>query len=78
MTRTEIGAYLIIDSGICHGQMTFNGTRIPMDTILTCLGKGISLSDTSCHVILNGSYSQRYDRIQCSFRQMTLKRSRFQ
>ncbi len=43
MTRTEIGVYLIIDPGICHGQMTFKGTRIPVDTVLAYLGKGYSV-----------------------------------
>lgn len=43
MTRSEIGAYLIIDPGICHGQMTFKGTRIPVDTVLAYLGKGYSV-----------------------------------
>ncbi len=43
MTRIEIGDYLIIDPDICHGQMTFKGTRIPVDTALTYLGKGYSV-----------------------------------
>ena len=39
----EIGAYLIVDPEICHGQMTFKGTRIPVDTVLTFLAKGYSV-----------------------------------
>ncbi len=36
----EIGSHLIIDPEICHGQMTFKGTRIPVDTVLSYLAKG--------------------------------------
>lgn len=43
MTRTEIGKYLVIDPEICHGQMTFKGTRVPVDTVLSYLAKGYSL-----------------------------------
>ncbi len=43
MTRTEIGAYLIVDPDICHGQLTFRGTRIPVDVVLTYLRKGYSV-----------------------------------
>lgn len=39
----EIGNYLVIDREICHGQMTFRGTRIPVDTVLTFLAKGYSI-----------------------------------
>lgn len=40
---TDVGAYLIIDPEICHGQLTFKGTRIPVETVLTYLGKGYSI-----------------------------------
>ncbi len=39
----EIGNYLVIDREICHGQMTFRGTRIPVDTMLTFLAKGYTI-----------------------------------
>lgn len=39
----EIGNYLVIDQEICHGQMTFRGTRIPVDTVLTFLAKGYTI-----------------------------------
>lgn len=39
----EIGNYLVIDREICHGQMTFRGTRIPVDTVLTFLAKGYTI-----------------------------------
>lgn len=43
MPRIEISDYLIIDPDICHGQMTFKGTRIPVDTVLTYLSRGYSV-----------------------------------
>ncbi|MDH7485545.1 MAG: DUF433 domain-containing protein [Anaerolineae bacterium] len=41
--RVEIGNYLVIDPEICHGQMVFKGTRVPVDTVLTFLAKGYSV-----------------------------------
>ncbi len=43
MNRTEIGNYLVIDPEVAHGQMTFKGTRVPVDTVLALLGKGYPL-----------------------------------
>lgn len=43
MRRTEVGTYLVVDPEICHGQMTFKGTRVPVDTVLTFLAKGYSV-----------------------------------
>ena len=43
MSRKEIGKYLVIDADICHGQMTFDGTRVPVDAVLTFLGEGYSV-----------------------------------
>lgn len=43
MVKVEIGNYLVVDSEICHGQMTFRGTRIPVDTVLTFLAKGYTI-----------------------------------
>lgn len=43
MQYKEIGQYLVIDPEICHGQLTFKGTRIPVDTVLTYLAMGYSL-----------------------------------
>jgi uncharacterized protein (DUF433 family) len=43
MSRVEIGRHLVVDPEICHGQMTFKGTRIPVDTVLTFLAKGYSV-----------------------------------
>lgn len=43
MVKVEIGNYLVVGSEICHGQMTFRGTRIPVDTVLTFLAKGYTI-----------------------------------
>jgi len=43
MPRIEVSKYLVIDSEVCHGQMTFKGTRVPVDTVLTFLAKGYSV-----------------------------------
>ena len=43
MRRVEVGTYLIVDPEICHGQMTFKGTSVPVDTVLTFLAKGYSV-----------------------------------
>src|SRR5262245_54247263 len=38
--RVEVGHHLIIDPRVCHGQLTFKGTRLPVDTVLYWLGQG--------------------------------------
>ncbi|MBU4225047.1 MAG: DUF433 domain-containing protein [Chloroflexi bacterium] len=43
MTQEEIGKNLVIDPEICHGQMTFKNTRVPVASVLTFLGKGYSI-----------------------------------
>ncbi len=43
MKRTEIGSYLVIDPEICHGELTFRDTRVPVDTVLALLAKGYSV-----------------------------------
>ena len=37
--RTELGQYIVADPEICHGQLTFNGTRIMVKSILEMLAK---------------------------------------
>jgi uncharacterized protein (DUF433 family) len=43
MAQVEIGKYLVIDPEICHGQLTFKGTRIPVETALAYLAMGYSI-----------------------------------
>jgi uncharacterized protein (DUF433 family) len=39
-----VGKYLVVDPCVCHGQLTFHGTRVPVATVLSCLAKGHSLA----------------------------------
>lgn len=43
MQRVEIGAHLVIDPEICHGKMTFKGTRVPVETVLAFIAMGYSV-----------------------------------
>lgn len=38
--RTEFGQYIVADPDICHGQLTFKGTRIMVKSILYYVAKG--------------------------------------
>ncbi len=39
----NIGRYLVRDPRVCHGELTFRGTRVPVETVLLRLGKGRSV-----------------------------------
>lgn len=43
MDRRLIGRYLVADPKICHGKLTFAGTRVPVETVLHFLSKGKSM-----------------------------------
>ena len=45
MPVKEIGKYIVVDTEVCFGKMTFRGTRIPVSTILTFMGMGDSIDD---------------------------------
>jgi len=45
MQRTEIGEHLVADPKVCHGKLTFKGTRVPVSTVLTFLSTGDSIAD---------------------------------
>lgn len=38
--RTELGQYIVADPEICHGQLTFKGTRIMVRSVLEMAAKG--------------------------------------
>lgn len=38
--RLEIGKHVVSDPEICHGQLTFRGTRILVETVLSYLAAG--------------------------------------
>ncbi|MCI0691592.1 DUF433 domain-containing protein [candidate division KSB1 bacterium] len=43
MKRSEIGKHLVVDPKVCHGKLTFKGTRVPVSTVLTFLSMGDSI-----------------------------------
>ena len=43
--RTEINEFIVADTNICHGMLTFKGTRIMVWQILSLLGAGITADD---------------------------------
>src|SRR5438094_10193673 len=38
--RVELGEYIVADPEICHGQLTFKGTRILVKSVLYYVAKG--------------------------------------
>ena len=41
--RIAVGRYVVSDPEICHGQLTFIGTRILVETVLSYLAEGRSI-----------------------------------
>ena len=41
---TFVGEYLVVDPRVCHGELTFRNTRVPVETILRYLANGYSLA----------------------------------
>jgi uncharacterized protein (DUF433 family) len=35
----RLGEHLIVDPRVCHGKLTYKGTRLPVETVLTLLVK---------------------------------------
>ncbi len=40
--RVEFGKYIVADPEICHGQLTFKGTRVLVKDVLYLIAKGKS------------------------------------
>lgn len=38
--RVELGEYVVANPEICHGQLTFKGTRIMVKSVLFYVGQG--------------------------------------
>jgi len=51
--RKEIGKYLVIDPEICHGTLTFKGTRIFVSDVIEQVSDGKSIKD-----IINSWYGK--------------------
>ena len=51
MRRREFGQYLVADPNICHGKLTFKGTRIFVEDVLDMVSKGMNWDDIiwECH-----------------------------
>ena len=45
--RKEFGEYIVSDSGICGGDLTFKGTRILVKDVLYFVAKGYDWEDIS-------------------------------
>ena len=43
--RVEINRYIVADSEICHGKLTFKGTRIMVWQVLEMLEAGVSVKE---------------------------------
>src|SRR5437879_309048 len=39
-----VGKHLVADPSVCHGDLTFRGTRVPVETVLLYLAEGYSLA----------------------------------
>jgi uncharacterized protein (DUF433 family) len=40
MKPRKFGKFLVVDPRVCHGRLTFKGTRVPVETMLTFLAQG--------------------------------------
>lgn len=40
LKRKELGEYIVADPEICHGQLTFKGTRIMVKSVLFYVAEG--------------------------------------
>jgi uncharacterized protein (DUF433 family) len=40
MKRVELGKYVVSDPSICHGKLTFNGTRVLVEPVLAAFANG--------------------------------------
>jgi uncharacterized protein (DUF433 family) len=49
MAIVDVGEHIVIDPEIVHGQMTFRGTRIPVDMVLAYVARGLSIDEVGNH-----------------------------
>ena len=43
--RLEIGRYIVVDDGVCHGKPVFKGTRVLVSDVVELLGAGVSIEE---------------------------------
>ena len=48
MEPITVGPFLVVDPGVCHGKMTFKGTRMPVETVLSFLAQGEAIEQSFC------------------------------
>ncbi len=44
MQPMNVGKHLVSDPRVCHGQLIFKGTRVPVHTVLVYLAKGRTIN----------------------------------
>jgi uncharacterized protein (DUF433 family) len=51
MERIELGNHIVADPSICHGTLTFRGTRLFVADVLEMVAKGMDWDDIvrECH-----------------------------
>lgn len=51
MRKKPVGRYIVADPLICHGKLTFKGTRIMVDGVLELLAEGMGWDEIihECH-----------------------------
>ena len=45
MKRVELGKYVVSDPSICHGKLTFKGTRVLIEPVLADFANGVTIDD---------------------------------
>jgi uncharacterized protein (DUF433 family) len=45
MKPITVGQYLVVDQRICHGKLTFKGTRVPVEAVLSFLAQGETIEE---------------------------------
>ena len=41
----KVGKYLVVDPRVCFGRLTFRGTRVPVETVMTFISMGDSVDE---------------------------------
>jgi uncharacterized protein (DUF433 family) len=45
MEPLPVGKFLVVDPRVCHGKLTFKGTRVPVEAVLTFLAQGETIEE---------------------------------
>ncbi len=45
MKKVELGTYVVSDPSICHGKLTFKGTRVLVEPVLAAFANGETIDD---------------------------------